>query len=107
MHAKWKPAPAKYNPTTLVFFATLPVFIAEGAKMPGDKMNKYKRKWRELSDEHKQKISQSCAGRHKSDLHKQHISQSMKDYWETVEHRPDAESGHTTMNDYLGISNDD
>lgn len=48
-------------------------------------MTEYKRQWRELSDEHKDKISQA-----------------MTDYWQTVPHRPDAESGHTTMKDLIG-----
>ena len=45
-------------------------------------MKEYKRQYRELSDETKQKISNSSRNRPKSDQHKQHISQGMKDYWQ-------------------------
>jgi len=65
-------------------------------------MTEYKRQWRELSDEHKEKISQATAGRPKSAEHRQHISQAMTCYWQTVPHRPDTESGHTTMKDLIG-----
>lgn len=64
-------------------------------------MKNYKRQWRELTDDHKEKISQANTGKHKSDLHKWRISQAMKDYWREVPHRPDAESGHTTMDDLI------
>ena len=53
--------------------------------------NQYKRQYRELSDETKEKISLSTTGVRKSDLHKQHISQAMKDYWRGVPHKPDDE----------------
>lgn len=52
-------------------------------------MKEYKRQYRELSDETKQKISNSSRNRPKSDQHKQHISQGMKDYWQNVPSRPD------------------
>jgi hypothetical protein len=52
-------------------------------------MKEYKRQYRELSDETKQKISNSSRNRPKSDQHKQHISQGMKDYWQNVPNRPD------------------
>lgn len=65
-------------------------------------MADYKRQYRELSDEHKEKISLATANRPKSAEHRLHISQAMKDYWQTVPHRPDAESGHTTMKDLIG-----
>ena len=64
-------------------------------------MKNYKRQWREISDEHKDKISQANAGKHKSAMHKLHISQAMLDYWREVPHRPDAESGHTTIDDLI------
>ena len=51
-------------------------------------MKEYKRQYRELSDETKQKISNSSRNRPKSDQHKQHISQGMKDYWQNVLNRP-------------------
>lgn len=57
----------------------------------------YKRLYRELDDETKQKISNSTRNRPKSEQHKEHISQSMQKYWETVPHRPD--------NDTTGIEN--
>ena len=41
----------------------------------------YKRQYRDLPDEVKQKISASTKGRAKSYDHKQHISQGMKKYW--------------------------
>lgn len=65
-------------------------------------MAKYKRQWRELTDAHKEKISQSSSGKPKSSSHRQHISQSMKQYWRGVPHRPDEE--HLTMDEYLGIN---
>lgn len=52
-------------------------------------MKEYKRQYRELSDETKQKISNSSRNRPKSNQHKQHISQGMKDYWQNVQNRPD------------------
>jgi hypothetical protein len=52
-------------------------------------MNDYKRKYRELDPEIKQKISDSSRNRPKSDEHKKHISQGMIKYWETVPHRPE------------------
>ena len=52
-------------------------------------MEQKKRQFRELSDETKQKISNSSRNRPKSDQHKQHISQGMKDYWLNVPNRPD------------------
>jgi hypothetical protein len=64
-------------------------------------MDHYKRQWRELSDEHREKISKATKNKAKSTAHKQHISQAMKDYWKDVPHRPDIE--HTSMDDYLGI----
>ena len=44
----------------------------------------YKRQYRNLNDEVKQKISASTKGRAKSYDHKQHISQGMKKYWSSV-----------------------
>lgn len=54
-------------------------------------MQPYKRQYRELDDETKQKISAANRNRPKSEMHRQHISQSMKDYWAKVPHRPSAE----------------
>lgn len=50
--------------------------------------NQYKRQYRELSDETKEKISQSTTGVRKSATHRAHLSQAMKDYWKNVPHRP-------------------
>ena len=47
----------------------------------------YKRQYRDLPDEVKQKISASTKGRAKSYDHKQHISQGMKKYWSSVPSR--------------------
>lgn len=65
-------------------------------------MKHYKRQWRELSDEHREKISQATTNKPKSAEHRQHISQAMKDYWREVPHKPGGESGHTTTNDHVG-----
>jgi len=65
-------------------------------------MKDYKRQWRELSDEHRTKISNATINKPKSATHRQHIRQGMINYWRTVPHRPDAESGHTTMKDLIG-----
>ncbi len=48
----------------------------------------YKRQYRDLPDEVKQKISASTKGKAKSYDHKLHISQGMKKYWSKVESRP-------------------
>lgn len=47
-------------------------------------MMEYKRQYRDLPDEVKEKISASMKGRAKSYDHKQHISQGMKKYWPSV-----------------------
>lgn len=52
-------------------------------------MKEYKRQFRELDQETKQKISDSSRNKPKSDEHKKHISQGMIKYWETVPHRPE------------------
>ena len=49
---------------------------------------KYKRQYRELSDETKQKLSVSHRNKPKSEHTKRLISQSMQQYWKTVPHRP-------------------
>ena len=48
----------------------------------------YKRQYRELSDETKEKISKSNRNKPKSEEHKLRISQGMEKYWQTVPHRP-------------------
>lgn len=50
--------------------------------------NNTKRKYRELSDATKQKISFKLKGRSKAATHKDAISQSMKDYWKTIPNKP-------------------
>ena len=65
-------------------------------------MKHYKRQWRELGDEHKQKIRQSAEGKPKSAEHREHISQGLRDYWTTVPHKPGNDT--ITMDDYLGIT---
>ena len=57
-------------------------------------MNKYKRQYRELDDETKQKIAASQRGRTKSETHKRHISQAMEKYWKLVPHRPNADENN-------------
>ena len=51
----------------------------------------YKRQYRDLPDEVKQKISASTKGKRKSYDHKLHISQGMKKYWQNVPNRPEEE----------------
>lgn len=60
-----------------------------------------KRQYRELSDETKQKISNSSKGKSKSFAHREHLSQSLQRYWETIPHKPQ----ETTMDEFLGKGN--
>ena len=60
----------------------------------------YKRQYRELSDDTKQKISQANRNKPKSAEHRLHISQSLEKYWETVPHNPSAGS-KTTIDDLV------
>ena len=46
------------------------------------------RKYRELKDDTKQRISQSLKGRGLSDSHKQAISDGMRVYWSTIPNKP-------------------
>lgn len=64
-------------------------------------MNNYKRQWRELSDEHKDKISQSSKNKPKSAEHRLHISQAMVDYWRGVPHKPE-DADDMSMDEFLG-----
>ena len=57
-------------------------------------MTKYKRQYRELSQETKDKISAAQKNRRKSADHRLHISQAMTQYWANIPHRPD--SGNVT-----------
>lgn len=65
-------------------------------------MKQYKRQYRQLSDEVKNKISNSAKNKPKSEIHKKHIQQSMLRYWSTVENKPDSLS----MDDYLNKNDD-
>ena len=47
-----------------------------------------KRIFRNLSDDIKNRISQSLRGRTFSDSHKQAISDAMRQYWATIPYRP-------------------
>jgi len=47
----------------------------------------YKRKFREMDDATKQKISQSLRGKSKSFTHKENISNKLKAYWKNIPHR--------------------
>ena len=58
-------------------------------------MEQKKRQFRQLSDETKEKISNSTRGKAKSAQHKQNISQGMMRYWETVPNKPQPLSGET------------
>lgn len=49
----------------------------------------YKRQYRQMSDETKEKISQSLKGRSKSMTHKENIKNGLKDYWKNIPNRPD------------------
>ena len=58
-------------------------------------MEQNKRQFRELSDETKEKISNSTRGRAKSAQHKQNISKGMIKYCETIPNKPQPSSGNT------------
>ena len=63
--------------------------VGVGTETPNMIMNNYKRQYRELDDETKEKISVGSRNKPKSTEHKMHISQAMEKYWQTVPHRPD------------------
>lgn len=48
----------------------------------------YKRQYRQMSDETKQKISQSLKGRSKSFSHVQNIKNGLKNYWKNIPNKP-------------------
>ena len=62
-------------------------------------MSEYKRQFRELSDETKDKISKSSKGKRKSFFHRQHISQALKSYWDTVPSRGNNEVKSSNTDD--------
>ena len=51
--------------------------------------NQYKRKYREMDDATKQKISQKLKGRMKSFSHCQAISDGLKNHWQQISSKPD------------------
>lgn len=62
----------------------------------------YKRQYRDLPDEVKQRISASTKGKAKSYDHKQHISQGMKKYWRNVPSRNEPEKKNGQYTTYQG-----
>lgn len=58
-------------------------------------MEQNKRQFRELSDETKEKISNSTRGKTKTAQHIQNISKGMIKYWETIPNKPQPSSGNT------------
>ena len=60
-----------------------------------------KRKYRDVTDATKLRISQKLKGRSMSDSHRQAISDSMKAYWSTIPYKPTGnnESENTTTNE--------
>ena len=56
----------------------------------------YKRQYRQLDDETKQKISTSTRNKPKSEEHKEHIRLGMLQYWETVPNRDDTQWNNNT-----------
>lgn len=66
-------------------------------------MKQYKRQYRQLSDETKNRISTSTKNKPKSEIHKRRIQQSMLDYWRTVKDRPE----DLSMDDFLNGKDDD
>ena len=80
------------NRLLCLIFLVMLLYIVErtGNKEPDIRIMQqpYKRQYRELSDETKEKISAANRNRPKSEMHRQHISQAMKDYWAKVPHRP-------------------
>ena len=65
-------------------------------------MKNYKRQYRQLSDEVKNRIRTSTRNKPKSEEHKRRIQQSMLRYWQTVPNKPDSLS----MDDYLNKNDD-
>ena len=66
-------------------------------------MEHKKRQYRELSDETKNKISNSTRGKSKSFTHRQNLSLALKAYWETIENRPQSSTGETSTPDNGGV----
>ena len=55
----------------------------------------YKRKYREMDDATKAKISQSLKGRSKSFSHVENIKQGLRNYWKSVPNKPTDENRET------------
>ncbi len=53
------------------------------------------RKYRELKDDTKQRISQPLKGRGLTDSHKQAISDGMRAYWSTIPNKPNNENNES------------
>ena len=53
-------------------------------------MKNYKRQYRQLSDEVKNRIRTSTKNKPKSEEHKRRIQQSMLRYWQTVPNKPES-----------------
>ena len=66
-------------------------------------MKEYKRQYRQLSDETKNKISNSNRNKPKSEIQKKRIQQSMIQYWKTVPNKPNSLS----VDDYLKRNDND
>lgn len=66
-------------------------------------MKQYKRQYRQLSDETKNKISTSTRNKPKTEIHKRHIQQSMLRYWNSVPNKPE----DLSMDDFLNGKDDD
>ena len=62
-------------------------------------MSTYKRQYRQLSDETKERISKSSKGKKKGVMHRQKLSQSLKRYWQGVPSRAE----DLTMDEYFGL----
>ena len=75
--------------STILVFSSFPTTY-----MKRMTMKEYKRQYRELDDETKEKIAASQRGRTKSESHRQHISQAMTKYWQSVPHRPNADENN-------------
>lgn len=61
------------------------------------KKTEYKRQFRELSTETKDRISHALKGRHLSDSHKEHLSASLKQYWSSVKSIHDEQKNNNSQ----------
>lgn len=74
---------------SILSFSTIPTIycVEQVNKNLKDKMQ-YKRQYRELDDDTKEKIRQSSKGKPKTADHKAHISRGMYKYWDSVPNKP-------------------